>query len=94
MEFNTTEEIDQDTPYVNLSNSLKSNENYPFPSHFNGVENKSKLMMALRLSAMKAGFCLCLRTSKCESQLNKHHLAYLTIQCQHGIKFRHHPNLN
>ena len=92
MEFNTTEQIDQEPVYVNLSNFLQSNDNYPFPSHFNGIQNKSKLIMALRLSAMKAGFWLCLRTSKCESQLNKHQMAYLTLQCQHGIKFRHRPN--
>ena len=94
MEFNTTEEIDQVPKYVNLSDFLKSNKNDPFPSHLNGIKNKSKLIMALRLCAMEAGFLLCLRTSKCESQLNKHHVVYLTMQCQHGIKFRHRSNSN
>ena len=56
MEFNTSEEIDQFPNYVNLSDVLKSNENYPFPSHLNGIENKSKLIMALRICATKAGF--------------------------------------
>ena len=68
MEFNTTEEIDQFPNYVKLIDVLKSNENYLFPSHLNGIENKSKLIMALRICAMKAGFWLALRTSKCESQ--------------------------
>ena len=50
--------------------------------------------MTLRTCEMKAGVWLVLWTSKCESQLNKHHLAYLTMQCQHGIKFIHNPNSN
>ena len=56
MEFNTSETLNDTPNYVNLSNILNSREKYPFPSYFNGIENKSKLVMALRICAMKAGF--------------------------------------
>ena len=85
--FNLNDKLETDPEFVNLSEILKSRNNFAFPSHFNGVENKSKLIIALRLSAMKCGFWLVLRTSKSQKQLNKHHLAYLTLSCQHGVTF-------
>ena len=61
--FNLNDKLETDPEFVNLSEILKSRNNFAFPSHFNGVENKSKLIIALRLSAMKCGFCLVLRVS-------------------------------
>ena len=43
--------------------------------------------MTLRISAIKVGFGLVLRSSKSGHQLDKHHLTYLNLQCQHGIRF-------
>ena len=86
--FNTTESVDDEPHYVNLSEVLKSTENYPFPDHFDGIDNKTKLITALRISSIKAGFCIVVRSSKSGNHLNKHHSAYLNIQCQHSILYR------
>ena len=44
--------------------------------------------MELKLCAMKSGFALIQRSSKSTKQLQKLNLTcYLTLQCQHGIKF-------
>ena len=85
--FNLNDKLETDPEFVNLSDILKSRNNFAFPSHFNGAENKSKLIIALRLSAMKCGFWLVLGTSKSQKELNKHHLAYLTLSCQQSVTF-------
>jgi hypothetical protein len=88
MQFNIKEDVNTNGDYINLSEVLKSTDDYAFPSHFNGIDNKSRLIIAIRLSAMKSGFMIIQRTCKSEKHLNKHHLAYLTLQCQHGIRYR------
>ena len=86
--FNTTQSVDDEPHYVNLSEVLKSNNNFPFPDHFDGIENKTKLITALRISSMKSGFWIVVRSSKSGNHLNKHHSAYLNIKCQHSIIYR------
>ena len=54
--FNINESIEEPPYYVSLSEVLKSEDNYAFPLHLNGFENKEKLLIALRVSAIKAGF--------------------------------------
>ena len=88
IQFNINQVVNTDADHINLSEVLKSTNNYAFPSHFNGIDNKSRLIVAIRLSAMKSGFMVIQRKCKSEKQLNKHHLAYLTLQCQHGISFQ------
>ena len=81
IQFNINQDINTDADYINLSEVLQSTNNYAFPSHFNGIDNKSRLIVAIRLSAMKSGFMVIQRTCKSEKQLNKHHLAYFALQC-------------
>ena len=85
--FNANKIIQDDPKYVNLSEVFKHKDNYAFPSHLDGLENKSKILIALRISAVKSAFCFILRSSKSSTHLDKHYLAYLKLQCWHGTRF-------
>ena len=86
--FNIHHSLNEDSEYVDLSEILKSEMNYKFPSHFDGIDQKDKLLIALRTSALKSGFSLFVRSSKSLGQLDKHHSAYISLCCQHGTLFR------
>ena len=73
---------------INICKIMDSDKPYTFPSLYNGIDNKTKLLMDLKICAMKTGFALVHRSTVGNKQLeklNKH--AYITLQCQHGIKF-------
>ena len=53
-QFNVNQDIHMNPDYINLSEVLKSTNNYAFSSHFNGVHNKTRFIIAIRLSAMKS----------------------------------------
>ena len=78
----------EDPEFVNLSDILQSEMNYKFPSRFDGIEQKDKLLIALRISALKSRFSLFIRSSKSLDQLDKHHSAYISLCCQHGALVR------
>ena len=77
--FSIRHSLSEDPEYVNLSEILQSEMNCKFPSHFDGIEQKDKLLIALRISALKSGFSLFIRSSKSLVQLDKHHSAYIYI---------------
>ncbi|KAG7366494.1 hypothetical protein IV203_029164 [Nitzschia inconspicua] len=56
------EEVDEskngDRTKHNLCECLKEGNEYMFPAKFHGLAAKEKLVTALKLSALKAGFCL------------------------------------
>ena len=56
--FNIHHSLNEDPEFVNLSDFLQSGMNYKFPSHFDGIEQKDKLLIALRISTLKPGFSL------------------------------------
>ena len=86
--FNVSRLSNEDPNYVDLCNILDGNELFKLPDHYNGIENKKKVTTELKLCAMKSGFALIQRSSKSTKQLQKLNLTcYLTLQCQHGIKF-------
>ena len=61
---------------------------YALPSHYNGLDSKKRLVMDLKMSAIKSGFALVQRTSKSQKQLkNDNKLCYISLRCQHGIKY-------
>ena len=92
--FNVSRLSNEDPNYVDLCNILDGNELFKLPDHYNGIENKKKVTTELKLCAMKSGFALIQRSSKSTKQLQKLNLTcYLTLQCQHGIKF-HGQNRN
>ena len=86
--FNARSLLECDPDYVNLGDVLRSKQNNTFPSDFNEIEKQAELLIALHISAIKAGFGLVVRSSKPSGQLDKHHSAYIHIQCQHGVRFR------
>ena len=62
--FNVKESIDDEPSFVDLSQVLKSSENYSFPSHLNGIAKENELLIALRISATRARFWLIVCSSK------------------------------
>ena len=91
MEFNLSPSADEEPKYIDLCTILKGERPFQLPMHFNGIESKKKLIMELKLSAMKCGFALVHRSSKSIKQLDKYNKAmsaYLTLQCQHGLTYK------
>ena len=86
--FNIHHSLSEDPEYVNLSEILESEVNNKFSSHFDGIGQKDKLLITLRISTLKSGFSLFVRSSKSLGQLDKHHSAYISLCCQHGALFR------
>ena len=66
---------------------MESNEHYYFPSHFNGLNNMNKIVLALRVMCIKAGFYLVHRSTKTKKQLAADHNAYITLCCQHSLMY-------
>ncbi|KAG7373111.1 hypothetical protein IV203_033835 [Nitzschia inconspicua] len=48
----------------NLCKCLKDGKGYMFPAKFHGLAAKEKLVIELKLAALKAGFCLVISSSK------------------------------
>ena len=40
LQFNLNDSLNTDQEFVNISNIIKSRNNFSFPSHFNSTENK------------------------------------------------------
>ena len=91
MPFN--ESMSNEIPkYIDLCKMLKGKEPYTFPGRCTGECSKEKLILELKISAMKAGFALMLRsTSKRQSPIYD-----LTchLYCQHGVPFRQRAKKN
>ena len=67
LEFNESPDIEDRPKFIDFSAEVMSQSPYIFPSHCDGVESKDKLITALRVMCMKAGFSLILRSSKSQS---------------------------
>ena len=89
MEFNLSPSVDDEPNYIDLCCILKGDVPFQLPKHFHGIESKKKLIIALKISAMKSGFALVHRSSTSKKQLDKTGImsAYLTLQCQHGLVY-------
>ena len=77
---------------IDLCDTLIGDKPYVFPDRFSGSESKLQLLIELKPSAMKSGYNLVLRLSKSQKQLDNKHLAYLSLRCQHGVKYRAEKN--
>ena len=66
---------------------MHSTEPYYFPSHFNGLDNKKKLIFALQVMCIKSGFYLIQRSTKSTKQLQSDLNAYITLGCQHNLMY-------
>ena len=87
LHFNETENNKEPPKYVNFSDVMESNEHYNFPSHFNGLNNMNKIVLALRVMCIKAGFYFVHRSTKIKKQLTTDHNAYITLCCQHSLMY-------
>ena len=93
--FNVEQDVTSEPTIVDLTSAMQSSQDYVFPSHFNGIDNKNRLSITLRVAAMKSGFMIVQRTCKSTKQLQSKHLAYITLCCQHGLIFqRNRPTKN
>ena len=77
LEFNESPGIEDPPKFIDFSAEVMSQSPYIFPSHCDGVESKDKLITALRVMCMKAGFSLILRSSTSQKQLFKFHASYI-----------------
>ncbi|KAG7356070.1 hypothetical protein IV203_000756 [Nitzschia inconspicua] len=88
------EEVDEskngDRTKHNLCECLKEGNEYMFPAKFHGLAAKEKLVTALKLSALKAGFCLVTgsstkslppTTKRCAERVRA---TVIRFQCDHG----------
>ncbi|KAG7368905.1 MULE transposase domain containing protein [Nitzschia inconspicua] len=88
------EEVDEskngDRRKHNLCECLKEGNEYMFPAKFHGLAAKEKLVTALKLSALKAGFCLVTgsstmslppTTKRCAERVRA---TVIRFQCDHG----------
>ncbi|KAG7370190.1 hypothetical protein IV203_027936 [Nitzschia inconspicua] len=88
------EEVDEskngDRTTHNLCECLKEGNEYMFPAKFHGLAAKEKLVTALKLSALKAGFCLVTgsstnslppTTKRCAERVRA---TVIRFQCDHG----------
>ena len=82
MEFNLSPSADDEPNCIDLCCILKREKPFQLPKHFYGIQSKQKLIIALKISAMKSGFALVHRSSKSKKQLDKNGImsAYLTLQ--------------
>ena len=72
---------------IDLCKVLSGDQPYKLPDRFIGIESKSNILTEIKISAMKSGFILVHWSPKSQKQLDKKHLAYLSLQCQHGLKY-------
>ena len=88
-ELNLTDSNTAAPQYVDICSILDGKEIFILPKHYNGIQNRQKLITDLKVCAVKSGFALVHRSSKSDKQVKKDNLlAYITLQCQHGIKFK------
>ena len=77
---------EQQPVFVDICSVLRTGVPYTFPSHYSGLDSKDRLIVELRIAAIKAGFNLTKRSSKSEVQLRRSKLfaCSVTLACQHG----------
>ena len=56
LHFNETEDPNEDLQFIDFSAVMLSKEPYHFPPQYNGLNNKKKLIFALQVMYIKAGF--------------------------------------
>ena len=87
MNFNFEDSIDQPETRIDVCTTISASQSYVLPNGFLGLDAKSKLLTELKISAMKAGLALVHRLSKSKKQLDVKYDAYLSLHCQHGLKY-------
>ena len=85
LQFNEEENKEAEHKYIDFSSIMESNNLYFFPSHYNGIQNLNKMVLALRVMCIKAGFYLVHRSTKSPKQLAIGDAAYITLCCQHSL---------
>ena len=72
--------------WVDICSVLKRGVPYTFPSHYLGLDSKERLIIELRVAAIKAGFNLTKRSSKSKKELekSKQYGSVITLTCQKG----------
>ena len=88
LELNISPVSDPNPQYLDICTVLNGDTPIALPSQYNGLESKKRLIIDLKISAIKSGFALVQRTSKSQKQLkNDNLLCYISLRCQHGIKY-------
>ena len=89
--FNTNDSTkdnneDEQPVFVDICSVLKRGVSYTFPNHYSGLDSKDRLIIELRVAAIKAGFNLTKRSSKSKKQLekSKNYGSVITLTCQKG----------
>ena len=89
--FNTNDSTkdnneDEQPVFVDICSVLKRGVPYTFPNHYSGLDSKDRLIIELRVAAIKAGFNLTKRSSKSKKQLekSKNYGSVITLTCQKG----------
>jgi hypothetical protein len=88
--FNTNDSNEEDNEkeplFVDICSVLRNGVPYIFPNHYSGLDSKDRLIVELRVAAIKAGFNLTKRSSKSQVQLQKSKLygSSVSLACQHG----------
>ena len=91
MPFN--ESMPNDPPNeIDLCAMMKGNKPYIFPQRFTGITSKDKLITELKISGMKAGFALIIRSTT--QRATKYYLQTCHLYCQHGAVFRNRTKKN
>ena len=78
--FNEEAPSSKITTNVDLLQKIKYGDVYIFPSRFDGVHNKKKLIVELKIATIKSCFSVCSRSSKSEERLireNSEYCAYV-----------------
>ena len=87
LNFNIEDSIDQPENLTDVCTIMSACQPFVLPNRFLGLDAKTKLLMELKISAMKAGFALVHRLSKSKKQLDAKYDVYLSLHCQHGLKY-------
>ena len=92
--FNTTDSThgnngnngNEESVLVDICSVLRRGVPYTFPNHYSGLDSKNRLIIELRVAAIKAGFNLTTRSSKSKKELDrsKHYGSVITLTCQQG----------
>ena len=77
---------------IDLCAMIKGNVPYIFLERFTGITSKDKLITELKISGMKAGFALMLRSTS--QRASKYYLQTCHLYCQHGAVFRNRTKKN
>ena len=80
------ESIPNDPPKeIDLCTMITGNNPYIFPARFTGIASKAKLITELKISGMKAGLVLMLRSTS--KRASKYCLQTCHLYYQHGAAF-------